>query len=298
MKKLAIIWLFCAGWLMGQAGQATAVAPQSPAAQPQKTIAQNIPPSSPQTAAGTNIYLPLIMKSNASPVPTSGQSHDLARFLSGGVGNGILYEIHQFNGSQTRFQLQITPTRIYHTKGENVGEWEELWVTDTFIYRGTDTSPGDINGDGRSDYYTLRENNQYGSKWAPRIWRVGELFERNPTVTFYSKDNCVPFASGPQRSWLRFDAYYPTYTFASGITLNNVIQLSWLLTPDGNPIEQYYYAEGYGLVQWEGSSTGQSYISEIHAPGQRPDNPRETIACLKQNGFSPRGLPKPFIWVK
>jgi hypothetical protein len=87
-------------------------------------------------------------------------------------------------------------------------------------------------------------------------------------------------ASGFQRSWLRFDAFHPTYTFGSGITLRNVIELAWLLSPEGKPVESYFYAEGYGLVGWGSNDRGYSYVNEVHAPGQRPDNKREVIPCM------------------
>ena len=153
-------------------------------------------------------------------------------------------------------------------------EWEELWVTADTIFRGTDTSPGN------EQYYTLRDPGRYGSAWAPRFWRVGDLYERNPLVTFYRKSDCGVVLNGTQRSWLRFEAYHPTFTFQSGITLSQVVELAWLLSPGGTPIERYFYAAGYGLVGWTSSSAGYSYISEIHAPGTRPDNGREIISCL------------------
>jgi hypothetical protein len=64
----------------------------------------------------------------------------------------------------------------------------------------------------------------------------------------------------------------------------DVVELTWLLSPTGSPIESYFYAPGYGLVGWGSADRGISYISEIHAPGQRPNNTRETVACLKQQG--------------
>ena len=67
-------------------------------------------------------------------------------------------------------------------------------------------------------------------------------------------------------------------TFFTGITLTNVIRLLWT-DLESNPIERYYYAEGYGLVGWEGRGR-RAAISEIHSPGSRPDNIREVIGCL------------------
>lgn len=212
-------------------------------------------------------YLPVVVGSSTMPL------FDMVDFM---VGDGRLYEVRHSGGSQARHQTQIGTGHFYHTKGNEIkAEWEELWVKGDFIYRGTDTSPGN------NQFYTLYENGIAGSPWSPRRWRVGDLYERRPFVVFYTKDNCDVVVSGFQRSWLRFEGYYPAYTFQSGIRLRNVVELTWLLSPNGQPIESYFYAEGYGLVGWGSSDRGYSYISEVHAPGQRPDNKRETINCLR-----------------
>lgn len=218
-------------------------------------------------AAGTySSFLPAVFSNSAAPV------YDMVNFM---VGNGRLYEVRHSGGSQARHQTQIDSGHFYHTKGnEYEAEWEELWADGESIFRGTDTSPGN------DQYYTLFESGVAGSAWSPRYWRVGDLYERNPYVVFFRKDNCQVVASGFQRSWLRFEAYYPSYTFDSGIKLNNVIELTWLLSPQGEPIESYFYAATFGLVGWGSSDRGYSYINEIHAPGQRPDNKREKIWCL------------------
>jgi hypothetical protein len=211
-------------------------------------------------------YLPIAMH-NADAM-----SYDMVQFM---VGDDRLYEVRHSNGSQARHQTQLEDVRFFHTKGnEIIAEWEELWATEDLIYRGTDTSPGDGN------YYTLYEGGVAGSAWSPRFWRIGDLYERNPYVVFYRKSDCHIVASGFQRSWLRFEAYHPTFTFASGITLPHVIQLSWLLKKDGEPVETYFYGQDFGLVGWGSDDRGFSYINEIHQPGQRPDNIREIIPCL------------------
>jgi len=234
----------------------------------------------------STIYFPIFMK-----IPT--YTYDMADFM---LGDGRLYEVWHSNDSQARHQSQGVIERFYHTKGDEIkAEWEELWATEGFIMRGTDTSPGN------DMYYTLRDDGQYGSRWSPRRWRPGDIYERNPHVTFYYKNNCQPVVggNGMQQSWLRFEAYYPVYAFGSGIVLSNVIELAWLLQPNGQPVESYFYARDYGLVGWSSASNGYSYISEIHAPGARPDNTREVISCLDQSPIVlDRGdlepLPPPF----
>lgn len=206
-----------------------------------------------------------------------GDLHDMADYMTG---DGRLYEVQIHQGPQARHQTQFEDVRFFHTKGNEIkAEWEELWATNQHIYRGTDTSPGSGN------YYTLRDPGLYGSAWSPRYWRVGDVFERNPLVTFYRKDNCSVVTEGWQNTYLRFEAYFEERQFESGIILNNVVELAWLLTPDGSPIEKYYYAQNYGLVGWWSNDRGFSYISEIHTPGSRPDNVREVIGCLDRGSL-------------
>jgi hypothetical protein len=220
------------------------------------------------------VFLPVVMRQPLMP------PYDMAQFM---IGDRRLYEVQHSSGSQARHQTQVDGDRFYHTKGDEVkAEWEELWATEDTIYRGTDTSPG--NG----LYYTLYEDNQAGSAWSPRYWNVGDVYERQPFVVFFRKSNCTVAADGFQPSYLRFEAYYPTYTFRSGITLRNVVELTWLLKKDGEAIESYFYAEGYGLVGWGSIDHGFSYVSWLHEPGQRPDNKREVIGCLAASDELPR----------
>ncbi|HSM54830.1 MAG TPA: hypothetical protein VK879_01645 [Candidatus Sulfomarinibacteraceae bacterium] len=214
-------------------------------------------------------YLPMVHMAPLHP------PYDMVRFL---VGDRRLYEVQHSNGSQARHQTHVDGPTFFHTKGNEIkAEWEELWYTDHYIYRGTDTSPG--NG----QYYTLRDSGAYGSVWSPRKWNVGDAFERNPLVTFYQKSDCSVALEGTQRSWLVFETFHPTYTFDSGVTLDNVVQLAWRLTRNGSTIERYYYAEQYGLVGWWSNDRGMSYVSEVHPPGARPDNVREQISCLDKS---------------
>ncbi len=252
VSLIALIFLFVALTARQQVGRANAL----PASQPSELA--------------NMAYLPAIFGSRADPV------FDMVDFM---VGDGRLYEVRHNSGSQARHQTQLGGGHFFHTKGNEIkAEWEELWIKGNNVLRGTDTSPGN------DQFYTLYENGLAGSAWSPRYWSVGDVYERNPYVVFRRKDNCQIVASGFQRSWLRFEGYYPTYTFQSGIRLENVVELTWLLQEDGQPIESYFYAESYGLVGWGSADRGYSYVNEIHAPGQRPDNKREVINCF--NGLS------------
>lgn len=213
------------------------------------------------------VYMPIAPGNAPSPL------YDMTEFM---IGDGRLYEVMHSSGSQARHQTQTTPARFFHTKGNEIeAEWEELWSDDDHIYRGTDTSPGSGN------YYTLYEDGVAGSPWSPRHWRIGDVFERRPYVVFYRKSDCQIVVSGYyDRTWLRFEAFHDSFQFEGGITLDDVVELTWLRSLNGQPEESYFYARDYGLVGWGSAANGYSYISEIHQPGQRPDNTREVIGCI------------------
>jgi hypothetical protein len=190
-------------------------------------------------------------------------------------GDGRLYEVKNSAGGQERFQTQAGPNTIfYQTKNNN---WEELWANNTHIVRDKDTSPGG----GR--YYRMKGSAAWGASWIPRFWQVGGVYSRDAYVQFYNENNCEPSAanSGPVTDTMKFIAKHNSYTFRTGIVLNDVIELVWV-----NGGERYFYAKGFGLVAWERSSpdpnTPQwSAIAEIHAPGARPDN------VMKSGCFGP-----------
>lgn len=211
--------------------------------------------------------------STPTPSPTpSTTGYDMTKYM---IGDSRIYMVRFSDGSQARHQTQTEGVRFWHTKGNEIlAEWEELWSDAYYIYRGTDTSPGN------REYYTLFENGTKGSKWSPRYWKIGDVFERNPYVVFSKKSDCQTVRSGSARTWLKFEAYYKSYTFPTGRTLPDVVQLAWLLTPNSEPEERYYYAKDYGLVGWSSQSRGFSSITpEILGP-EIPDNRREVIGCL------------------
>jgi murein DD-endopeptidase MepM/ murein hydrolase activator NlpD len=215
----------------------------------------------------TPFLLPLLQ----NLIPTEGDV-DLLPYMLADRPDNVLYEVQTLGGGQQRHQTQLASNKFFHTKDE---EWEELWSDDFYIYRGTDTSPG--NG----EYYTLRDGAVYGSKWAKRRMAVGETFERNPMVIHFRKNDCQELRRGNHRSWLKLVAVYPSYTFFTGITLPDVIEMAWLGSLAGEPLEIYFYSKSYGLVGWKSHDGRQSAISEIHAPEARPDNLREGIPCLR-----------------
>jgi hypothetical protein len=207
-------------------------------------------------------------------VPVTGI--DLLPYLSDDDPMGPLYEVQTENGPQQRHQTQAEGAEFFFTKGgdgpANPSEWEQLGADATFIYRFIDTSPGD------DLYYALRDVvDQDWSKWCPRMMRVGQVYDREPHVTFYDKATCQEVnACGWHVTSIKLVRVYPVYEFFTGISLPDVIEMHAF---NGGLDETYWFAKGYGLVGWKNPSV-RSAISEIHAPGTRPDNVREDIPCL------------------
>jgi hypothetical protein len=213
------------------------------------------------------------------PDPPPPGNVDLARYMFIEQPLGPLYEVQTENGPQQRHQTHYDGQQYFHTKGGDgtakPAEWEQLKYDINYVYRGIDTSPSDD----QSQYYELRDDpNDAWSAWAPRYMSEGQVFHRYPFVTFHLKKNCELVSEGRQASLLKLEHGPKEVTFFTGITLTNVIRLLWT-DLESNPIERYYYAEGYGLVGWEGRGR-RAAISEIHSPGSRPDNIREVIGCL------------------
>jgi murein DD-endopeptidase MepM/ murein hydrolase activator NlpD len=186
-------------------------------------------------------------------------------------GDGRLYELQTVGGGQERLQTQSSGNVFWQTKGSN---FEELSSDEVYIWRGLDISPGPAPSyaerPGVLRYYTAKEPGQQRARWCKRHMAIGETFTGpGHTVQFYYQDNCQPSSanSGPATNKTKLVAKHAAKTW-NGITVNDVVEMT-------NGIETWFFARGFGLVAWS-SAWGSSAISEIHAPGTRPDNIRAT----------------------
>lgn len=186
-------------------------------------------------------------------------------------GDGRLYEVQTVGGGQERFQTQASGNVFWQTKNS---QFEELAYDNTYIWRGLDTSPGPAptyaERPGALRYYTAKETGQACARWCKRHMAMGETFAGpGHIVRFYYKDNCQPSAanSGNATNKTTLVAKHASRTW-NGVTVQDVIEMT-----NGN--ETWFFARGFGLVAWA-SAWGSSAISEIHAPGTRPNNTRET----------------------
>lgn len=204
--------------------------------------------------------------------PTPGTIDLLPYFLPVPGGNGPLYELRWPDGKQERVQVQSDGAWFYVVKGTGglggLSEWEQLRADATHVWRGLDTSPGG----GR--YYWQRETGNDAARWCKRHMFVGETFVgAGHHVQFYDKATCTPVDvpwNGPATNRVTFLARHAAWQSPSGIVLQDVVEI-------GDPAgEVFFLAKGIGMVGWR-SPWGASGISELHAPGARPDNAREVL---------------------
>ena len=210
-----------------------------------------------------------------TPDPPPSGEFDMLEFM---MGDGRAYDLrYEFPGGpgegfQT-VQTQVEGRRFYHVKGHigHQSQWEELFYDHNYIYRGTDISPN------MDELYQVHENGEYGQKWIPRIMTIGQQHLAKPLITFrYKSDGRNVPNKDPYifPHWIKLHAYHPQYTFKSGFTLNDVIELHGFLDAGGSPgvnFERYFYAKGYGLVAWQDPTKQPqwtSYISKVHDSGQ------------------------------
>lgn len=217
---------------------------------------------------------PYLPSDNMQLPPINTSKYDLLSYIKG---NGVLYEVKNSSGSQERFQTQVPPNSVgefWQTKNQHA---EQLFADTTYIYRGFDTSPGN------NRFYQQQEpKGTIDARWLPRYMSLGEEFSVSLWVQFYNWD-CTTSSdnTGQVTDSRKFVAHYNTWTSPYGIILNDVIEIHWV-----NGGEKYFYARDFGLVGWsrihdDPNTPVSSAISEIHAPGSRPDNNVDLPNCLK-----------------
>lgn len=225
-------------------------------------------------------------------------------------GDGHVYDVefqfpgHTWSSGIERMQTQIEGRRFFHVKGGPGAadhNWEELWYDNQYIRRGTDISPSE------EEYYQTEEDGEYGQKWIPRIVRVGGKHLAVPLVTFRYKSNGQnvsgkdPYHFG---HWIELKQIHESFTFESGITLNNVIEL-WGYLDDGGKFglnfERYFYAKGFGLVGWtDPTKDWRSYIKVIQVKGVN-NLARKVVPTIHLpeltplQGATPRPAPTPVL---
>lgn len=169
-------------------------------------------------------------------------------------GNGQMYQLeYDIAGRQGTQTLQ---TQYDHARGifyqVKDSQWERLYWDNYYLYRHADTS------EANDRYYVQFTGDQPGAVWSPRKMQVGQTFERNPHVIHYYKTDASIRTQGTFRSTIQLIAHHPVRSYPTGFTLQDVIELAWIV--DGRVLERYEYARDHGLVAWDGGSIGHSHI--------------------------------------
>lgn len=205
------------------------------------------------------------------PAPTGGIV-DLKPYFFPQGEFGPSYEVMDLpTGAQRRVQHQVSGRHLSIAKGtgglNGKAEWEALYCDDGHIWRGADTSPG------LGRFYVQYENGLAMARWMKRFMRVGETYYGpGHRVQFYDKLTCDPSDpnSGAAQNVTTLFAHHDSIEFETGFRVEDVIELG---RSDG---ERFWFARDIGMVGWK-SGWNQSYISELHAPGQRPNLEKEPL---------------------
>jgi|GEM_PF-5578155 len=187
---------------------------------------------------------------------------DLAELIVGEPGVQHVLQCRfgtHFQGTQTLCTRDLGDS-IYAQQKD--AEQEIIYYDDHYIYRETDTSPGEH--DGRKAFYCQYQDGRRGAYWCDRFVRVGDLFDRTPDVIHMRFDDCRAYAAAQVPSQLRVVAYYPHYLFDEGYSvIYPVVQLAWEV--DGRIVERYFYGRRRGLVRWVNEERGwKSFLVEEH----------------------------------
>jgi hypothetical protein len=193
---------------------------------------------------------------------------DMAQYICGRPGRGHILSSSEL--CMTLFDAQDN-RRFLFAKNINTEEMAVYAHTDgiEYIWRGWDTSRN------AEELYFLTEAGKPGSRWCPRFWRVGQQFQRNCLVTVQSKSTCNVKEVYVDKTFLKLVKHHEAYRFPSGITLPDVIELTWYYRPEDQSLERYWYAKGWGLVGWtNGAGEMKTWVVNL----------------------SPAGTPKPQTW--
>jgi len=205
-----------------------------------------------------------------APPPTIPPSNkiDLLPYLRGVNGFHAELQYAWNNGGTHPIQAQRGDgTVFYFVKGHS-GEYEMLYFDNNYIYRGIDTS------EAPDRFYTQNTlvNNEviYGAVWANRHMAIGEVVSKRPYIEHWFQETPPRFDRAAQvNDTLLLKEHLPSKTFPSGITVQDVVFLTW-----NGSVEGYWFARGMGLVGFEYAG-GRSYISEIHT--NRPNLQRNAV---------------------
>lgn len=136
------------------------------------------------------------------------------------------------------------------------GLWEEGWADEQYVWRGLDISsyPPAAGAVIYSPFVIVEGRQVYGAPWLRRYMRKGEIFPFTKYVQHFAAVDGRLVDGGAATDYMLLKNVLPVWTSPSGRVMYDVAVLQWSRTPDfSRVIEEYYYAKGYGLVQfWDG----------------------------------------------
>ncbi len=197
-----------------------------------------------------------------SMIPQASTKIDLGLYLfprSGNYGD-IAILANNWGEGDERQQLQRDGNVSYVTKNQL---WEKRLVAPLSIDLVIDISRGD------GEFYTVQGH------WLPRHMTPGEVFSRIENVTVYTF-TCQVVNRYTQASDIIFAEQFNSRTI-NGIVLSNVGRFLWRI--DGTIEEEYWYAEGLGLVRWLAKDGRESSITELIPLGAQHNNQRQGTPC-------------------
>jgi hypothetical protein len=122
---------------------------------------------------------------------------------------------------------------------------------------------------GGGEFYTVQGN------WLPRTMMPGETFSRVEDVSVYTFD-CQLVSAYTWASDIVFAERFNNKVI-NGHNLTNVARFLWKL--NGVVEEEYWFAEGLGLVQWLAKDGRESHITELIPVGSQENNQRQAAPC-------------------
>lgn len=183
--------------------------------------------------------------------------------VNGQYGDIVILKNNWGEGDE-RQQLQQSGSNLFVTKNAS---FEQRVIRTTTIDLVLDTSRG--NG----EMYTV------SGPWIPKQMAIGQSFTRTETIQVKRKDNCQnvgnPYTSTSQ---IKFVAKYNSLPIEGGVTIQDVVELHWIL--NGVVEERYFYGRHKGLCQWLPKDGRRSWAVEIVPLGQQHNNEMEEIPCL------------------
>jgi hypothetical protein len=196
--------------------------------------------------------------------------HDMANYLTTAAPFGPVYVLNSnFAGAGEKTQMQWATmpdgqrsSTFYFVKGHaSPANWEQLRISEQFIYRTADISPFE-----QGQMYILEDDIGTGSPWIKRFTLPGETFAFKTRLGWRYKDTGAPVEQHPPWiSWVQYIklvAIHEDWISIQGIKLPFVAE--FLISDFQNrPQESMWFARG--LVAWQSHTERNTQGQYLHS---------------------------------